>query len=111
MANTILQLRVKGQEGIVINEVSFANRDALPDEPKTRWFDQDQACQWWQNEGKRAQLNLVRRRNIQNRHSDEVIIYFKIVNETKVLDNWEVPTTSLELGASIVPVTDLELSY
>ncbi len=71
VANTILQLRANGQEGMVSHQVSYANRDALPNEPMTRWS--DQVFQSWQ-EGKSAQLKLVMRRNIQNRHSDKVVI-------------------------------------
>ncbi len=46
VTNTILQPRLNGQEVIVIDEVRYANSDAVPDEPKTRWS--GQVFQWCQ---------------------------------------------------------------
>ena len=54
----------------MIDEVTQANRNALPDEPETR--SSDQAFQLLRKEAKSVQLDLVMLRNIPNRDHDKV---------------------------------------
>lgn len=70
----ILQLKVSGIQGTIINEVSYLKKDTLPIDEKIRWS--DQAFQSWQREGGNPRLNLVIQRNIQNDATNKAITQF-----------------------------------
>ncbi|KAK4697492.1 hypothetical protein P7C71_g598, partial [Lecanoromycetidae sp. Uapishka_2] len=78
--NPILQLKVSTDQGVMINEVSYANRDSL--NPKTRWS--DMAYQSWsQDPSKAPELDMVIQRNIQNDDTNNAINGFHTANKIK----------------------------
>ena len=63
-ANPITDLMVSKDQRTIINEVSYSDRDKLPDAEKVRWS--DQTFQAWQKEGGTKELDTVIQRNVQN---------------------------------------------
>lgn len=66
-------MQVSNEQGVMINEVSYAIRDTA--DPKTRWS--DQAYQLWSSDPNHApKLDLVIQRNIHNDDTNNAITQF-----------------------------------
>lgn len=77
----ILDLEVSGDQGTMINEVSYANKDNLPQGQRIHWS--DQAFQAWNLEEGNPRLDLVIQRNIRNDDTNNAIQQFHTASKLR----------------------------